>query len=200
MQSLDEATRKEFILAFSMSYVDDGTFITTPKALLAFNQIIPVVYSAVGLKVNISKCTVYLQDAEPEDIVEFGKYLPQDKIIHQGTATEERGFILLGLPVGHVDFIRAACRRKIRALKVEGRDLINLDHSQSKTLLLRTCFSKKPLYMLRNLPPHIHRDFASEVQDFHMYLQEKCIGCPGALGAKQLHLEDLLTATSKGNV
>jgi hypothetical protein len=83
---------------------------------------------------------------------------------------------------------------------VEGRDLINLDHSQSKTLLLRTCFSKKPLYMLRNLPPHIHRDFASELQDFLIYLQEQCIGCPGALGAKQLHLEDYITETSKGNV
>jgi hypothetical protein len=199
VHGLDAATREELILAFNMCYIDDGIWMAPPKALLALIQIVPEVYSIVDLVVNINKCTVYLQNAEPVDIVEFGKYLPLDKIIHQGTATEERGFTLLGHPVGHVDFIRAACRRKLTALKVEGRDLINLDHSQSKTLLLRTCFSKKILYMLKNLPPHIHRDFASEAQDFLLYLQEKCIGCPGALGAKQLPLEDPLLVTTEGN-
>jgi hypothetical protein len=75
--------------------------------------------------------------------------------------------------VGHVDFIRAACRRKLTALKAEYMGLIILDHSQSKNLLLRTCFSKKILYMLKNLLPHIHGDFASEVQDLLLYLQKK---------------------------
>jgi len=81
-------------------------------------------------------------------------------------------------------------------LEVEGRDLSNLDHSQSKALLLRACFAKK------NLPNHIHGDFASDAQDFLLCLQEKCIGCPGALWAKQLHLEDplpVITGETEGD-
>ena len=40
-------------------------------SLLALVKIVPVVYSRADLVVNTNKCTVFLKDADLEDIEEF---------------------------------------------------------------------------------------------------------------------------------
>jgi hypothetical protein len=68
---LDEAKREELVHAFNLRYVDDGIWMGAPKALLALIKIVPVIYSRADLVVNTNKCTVFLQDADLEDIEEF---------------------------------------------------------------------------------------------------------------------------------
>ena len=68
-------------------------------------------------------------------------------------AAEQRGFVALGVPISHPDFVRAQAANRLDAEADLLRKRIQLPNVQCAWLLLAFCAAPRAQHLLRNVPP-----------------------------------------------
>ena len=66
---------------------------------------------------------------------------------------EQRGFVALGVPIGHTDFVKAQAAIRLDAEADLLRKLTQLPDFQCAWLLLAFCAAPRAQHLLRNVPP-----------------------------------------------
>ena len=66
---------------------------------------------------------------------------------------EQRGFVALGVPIGHPDFVKAQAANRLDAEADLLRQLVQLPDVQCAWLLLAFCAAPRAQHLLRNVPP-----------------------------------------------
>ena len=66
---------------------------------------------------------------------------------------EQRGFVALGVPIGHTDFVKAQAANRLDAEADLLRKLMQLPDVQCAWLLLAFCAAPRAQHLLRNVPP-----------------------------------------------
>ena len=67
--------------------------------------------------------------------------------------SHEQGIRVLGIPIGHVDFVQAQLRSKTEMHRVLHERLLSVQDLQSAWLLLLFCANARATYSLRGIPP-----------------------------------------------
>ena len=135
--------------------------VTTPaRARPALDDVIRTVEQHAGVAANLGKTRVYRAAGgpPPPGVEELGP----DVWCGGDSEPATRGFVALGVPIGHADFIQ----RKLAArLDDECRllgELRKLPDLQSAWLLLLYCASPRAQHVLRTVPPRDAAAHASE--------------------------------------
>ena len=77
----------------------------------------------------------------------------------------ERGFLALGLPIGHDEYVRTQARERLREAREFLQAVPRLPDLQCAWLLLLFCASPRAQYLLRNVPPEFAADYARSHDD-----------------------------------
>ena len=151
-----------------LSYLDDVTMIfSSPRDALVALKMVRDRAQAVGLKLNLSKCSMYWMQGSG---ISQDDLTAQDEFSTLGVAISTRGANLLGSFVGSKEFVHEGTLQAFRAMisKVEFlKDVIDTSKSDSfakrqtfftSQRLLRYmhwCLNPLPNYLVRTLPPHV---------------------------------------------
>jgi len=140
------------------AFLDDVYLVTTPaRARESLDVVTTSIETRAGVAANLGKTRVYNRAGgpAPPGIAELGAG------VWRGDAREtERGFVALGIPVGHSRFVAAHTNAR---LLEEGRllhELPMLPDLQCAWLLLAMCASPRADHLLRTLPPDLSASYA----------------------------------------
>ena len=92
------------------------------------------------------------------------------------TVTEE-GTILLGAPLGSVEYVREASKSRIKKMEDIAEKLVFMEDAQSEYVLLRSCLSTpKMMFALRTVDPQLCEDLWEEVDDITRQSLQRILG------------------------
>ena len=151
----DEQLRPGECLA---AFLDDVYLVTTPsRAREALDVVTSSIETRAGVTANLGKTRVYNRDGgpAPPGIVELGAN------VWCGDAPEaERGFVALGTPLGHPQFVAAHTDTRLLDEVRLLQELPLLPDLQCAWLLLAMCASPRADHLLRTLPPSLSASYA----------------------------------------
>ena len=136
-----------------VSYLDDITIVGPADKVKEAWQTLQSELSGLGLAVNYQKCKLLVKDHADIEEVAF----------ETDIEVVEDGVRILGVPVGSVDFQQSFLDTTHTTLISHFASLSLLDSFQHRFLLLYFCWSRKPSYLLRCLPPDLTEDFVDKL-------------------------------------
>lgn len=148
-------------LALHKWYLDDGVLAGSAVDVIRALDILQREGLALGLHLNLGKCELFSSDADNFDLsvhdAHSGAQLCFPASLHERSTSPN--FVLLGSPIGDVDF----CTLYVEKLRAANATLLerlsHLEDPQVALHLLRTCASfAKFVYVARTTPPHLVRD------------------------------------------
>ena len=120
------------------------------------------VEQGAGVSANFGKTRVFhaAGGAAPPGILDLGAEVWRgDKL------PAERGFVALGIPIGHEDFVRAQAEERLQAEAELRRGLAALPDLQCAWLLLLFCAAPRAQHLLRNVSPALIAGYARAHDD-----------------------------------
>ncbi|CAI7913449.1 unnamed protein product [Closterium sp. NIES-54] len=156
------AIRTAFPDILCMSYADDSYLLGPPHRLVAAFTALQQHFAELGLSVQPVKCQVWAPQGWRDPI-----QLPP------GIALQDKGIIVARVPVGEPDFITAELRKRLASLRTAAPWLPRLENPQVAPHLLTVCFSAKPSYLLRTVPPT--EDVLEQYNDWDDHLLDTLI-------------------------
>ena len=148
---------------FLAGFLDDLYIITTPdRALDAFHIVTRAVETHTGVAANLGKTRVYHRrgGSPPPGIAELGA-----DVWCGDRPPSARGFVALGTPIGHPDFIAAHRAERLDAEAALLTELTHLPDLQAAWLLLTYCAAPRANHLLRTLPPSQSAPYAEAHDD-----------------------------------
>ena len=144
-----------------VAIADDIIGCIKPEAVLPAFQIIEERFRTLNLQLNYEKSTIFANDQETINKVEFDKSATLQKV---RTTTE--GIVLLGSSISHdIGFHDKFIQSKIDEAK---RTLLAItsfgkEYLQQALVLLKSCYISKFSYLSRVTPPHILEPFTTSI-------------------------------------
>jgi hypothetical protein len=136
-------------LKLNMWYLDDGHLVGKIPVILEILKAIDLQGPIYGIYLNMAKCIVYIT---PETSLDIFDPLLGLKIVNDG-------IVVLGSPIGSVEFVRDYVREKIKAAVNIMESAAALQDPQSELLLLRCCTgAPKMVYWLRTCISEVIRE------------------------------------------
>ena len=133
---------------FNGWYLDDGILCGNPDDLTKAFQIIEEFGLSINLKLNLSKCLLYLPPSS--DI---------SNLFPSTTPTSFEGFMLLGSPIDPSDYCASAIKEIVKKVNAILCSLPVLQDSQYESTLLRSYLSLTKISIaIRTCPSHYISD------------------------------------------
>ena len=180
-----------------ISYEDDITVQNSATNIIDIFNFLKPALNNIGLEINLAKTKIFMSQynsIQETDLI-FNRYLdlgllPSNIIKHfnyyatpnddfvLNEAKSKYGILLLGSPIGSDEFITSWLHGKISALTNESSSLSDFRGGLHRQYtLLSHCFSKKINHLLRTVPTHLIRDFASNFDALLLTIFNKISDC-----------------------
>ena len=131
--------------------LDDLYVVTLPERAAPLLRVVTgEVERGAGVEANLGKTRVL--NAEGGDAPPGVDVLGPD-VWCGNLPPEQRGFVALGVPIGHPDFVKAQAANRLDAEADLLRQLVQLPDVQCAWLLLAFCAAPRAQHLLRNVPP-----------------------------------------------
>ena len=133
------------------AFLDDLYVVTLPERAAPLLRVVTgEVERGAGVEANLGKTRVF--NAEGGDAPPGVDVLGPD-VWCGNLPPEQRGFVALGVPIGHPDFVKAQAANRLDAEADLLRQLVQLPDAQCAWLLLAFCAAPRAQHLLRNVPP-----------------------------------------------
>ena len=133
------------------AFLDDLYVVTVPERAAPLLRVITgEVERGAGVEANLGKTRVF--NAAGGDAPPGVDVLGPD-VWCGHLPPEQRGFVALGVPIGHPDFVKAQAASRLCAEADLLRKLMQLPDVQCAWLLLAFCAAPRAQHLLRNVPP-----------------------------------------------
>ena len=149
----------EFLAAF----LDDIYVVTTPsQARVRLEAVTSTIERQAGVAANLGKTRVYNAQGgpAPPGISELGA-----DVWCGDKPPSERGFLALGVPIGHEEFVRSCARDRFAEERRLLAQLPLLPDMQCAWLLLLFCAAPRAQHLLRTVPPTAIAEYARAHDD-----------------------------------
>jgi hypothetical protein len=157
---------------FTVSYIDDGTFVVDTAHAASLLQHIAVIAGEHGGELNLSKCVALCSEELPDDLRALGV-----RCIDPHVPAAERGLIMQGVPLGHADFVAAWLDQKLASQQEIMRRLATyVPDRLAAAQMLSWCIVPRITHILRALPPPATDTFVKAFDD-------ACVRCFTAIAA-----------------
>jgi hypothetical protein len=157
-------------LIFNSWFLDDGELVGTREALVAAWDVLVAEGEPRGLHLSRDKSLVFCPEHDPADLDPLGRGV---------TRAENRGFKLLGAPVGSHDFEEAILGERLAGVQRLLDSLHTLEDPHMEYTLLRNCFSfPKLAYTLRTVDTSLHPAFRKDFDAAVLTAFEAILGAP----------------------
>ena len=145
------------------TFLDDLYLVTTPeRARSGGDTVAGAVEREAGVAANVGKTRVYhaAGGPAPPGVDELG-----EEVWRGNKPPPERGFLALGIPIGHDEYVRTQARERLREAREFLQAVPRLPDLQCAWLLLLFCASPRAQYLLGNVPPELAADYARSHDD-----------------------------------
>ena len=133
------------------AFLDDLYVVTVPERAAPLPRVVTSeVERGAGVEANLGKTRVF--NAAGGDAPPGVDVLGPD-VWCGNLPPEQRGFVALGVPIGHTDFVKAQAANRLDAEADLLRKLMQLPDVQCAWLLLAFCAAPRAQHLLRNVPP-----------------------------------------------
>ena len=133
------------------AFLDDLYVVTLPERAAPLLRVVTgEVERGAGVEANLGKTRVF--NAEGGDAPPGVDVLGPD-VWCGNLPPEQRGFVALGVTMGHPDFVKAQAANRLDAEADLLRQLVQLFDVQCAWLLLAFCAAPRAQHLLRNVPP-----------------------------------------------
>ena len=133
------------------AFLDDLYVVTVPERAAPLLRVVTSeVERGAGVEANLGKTRVF--NAAGGDAPPGVDVLGPD-VWCGNLPPEQRGFVALGVPIGHTDFVKAQTANRLDAEADLLRKLMQLPDVQCAWLLLAFCAAPRSQHLLRNVPP-----------------------------------------------
>ena len=133
------------------AFLDDLYVVTVPERAAPLRRVVTgEVERGAGVEANLGKTRVF--NAAGGDAPPGVDVLGPD-VWCGHLPPEQRGFVALGVPIGHPDFVKAQAASRLCAEADLLRKLMQLPDVQCAWLLLAFCAAPRAQHLLRNVPP-----------------------------------------------
>ena len=153
------------------AFLDDLYVVTCPaRAREACDKVSREVEQGAGVSANLGKTRVFhaAGGAAPPGILDLGA-----EVWRGDKPPAERGFVALGVPIGHEDFVRAQAEERPQA----ETELLRGSDLQCAWLLLLFCAAPRAQHLLRNVSPALIAGYARAHDDAVWQTPRPCPGC-----------------------
>ena len=156
---LNEVGDRDFLTL--LSWLDDITLIGSAAKVQQALIDIKNKFAVAGLELNMDKCFIFWKSHVSE---ENKQQFPDLSTLQE--IPSEKGFRLLGIPFGSLEYQTNFLDKLLEKLKHELTAIGQLESHTEKFLLLYYCWTRKPQYLLRVLPPAITDPFVAKLNKF----------------------------------
>ena len=115
-------------------YLDDGNILAPADQVPRIFERLSVLFTRAGLTINAGKCQIFGMAGESVNLILNGISVPE----HSGASSDD-GVVLLGVPIGGVEFIKDRLTELVASAREYCNKLLELQDAQVVLTLLRLC-------------------------------------------------------------
>ena len=129
-----------------LAYLDDVTVTADPMVCLQAYQTIATKCREFGLEVSSNKSHIFHNDFRFSDVIDTMAYRP---------AISDHGLVLLGVPIGSVDYVRSGIVDMMRQRGDVLDALAKTDDARVVFPLISSCVNARPVYWMKTCLPSL---------------------------------------------
>ena len=172
IQPIVESIKNEFPETTSWWYLDDGNILAPADQVPRIFERLSVLFTRAGLTINAGKCQIFGMAGESVNLMLNGICVPE----HSGASSDD-GVVLLGVPIGGVEFIKDRLTELVASAREYCKKLLELQDAQVALTLLRLCGGTcRIVHLMRAVSPLL---IAQQLAEFDQLVMETFTQCTG---------------------